>query len=259
MIKYIKKNKKIINDILLNASSLSFYTLISLSSLFLIINFLLESFSNEFKLTIVSDLINIIGLTFSGFVNQTLKNINSFNIILIISLILSASSIISRYNKYCDYLYYKTLTRKSYHNRISSIMMFLMLFLILIFLLVLLVYGNTFIKYIFKNDLISKVVSSFLELFMIYLLIIIILIYLPPIKMSFKMVNKESVILTLIIYLLFKLFVLIFNLLYYRFKIIGLLFVFSLISYLIFIIHFVVCFILYLISKKRDELNCNKS
>lgn len=246
-------DKKNINKIHLNSAALSFYTLTSISSLFIIVNFLLNSFDDNFKLTVIYDLIQILGVTFEGFVNKVLLENQSINIILLINLVLSSSYIINCYNKYCDFLYYDKIKRKIFHQRISSILMFLMLLIILIFSLIILIYGNVITNLLFENMIFSKFISSILEISVFYLMITLVLIYFPPIKIRFKNIKKESIIITLIIYFIFKTFIIVFDILYNKLKIIGLIFVFTLINYLIYCIHFLICISLFIISKKRNE------
>lgn len=252
--KYYKKEKNIISKISLNAASLSFYTIISVSSLVIIIGFILNHFNDSFKLTLVSDLVEILGITFNGLINQSLQRINSINIILIFSILISSSSIFNCYNKFCDGLYRKEKKRKKYHNLISSVLMFLMMILMLLFLLVFLFYGSYFVRLIFKNIFVGKIIQFIFELFLFYFIFVILLIYFPPVKMRFYNVYKESFFLTLTIYIIIKVFIILFNLLYRKYKIIGLLFVFSSIGYLIYIIHFIICYVLYYIWKNEEYI-----
>ena len=59
LIKYINANKKLFDEIMLNAASLSFYTITSLSSLIIIVSFIIDSFNDNFKVTIIKDLVEI--------------------------------------------------------------------------------------------------------------------------------------------------------------------------------------------------------
>ncbi len=253
LIKYLNANKKLFDEIMLNAASLSFYTITSLSSLIIIVSFIIDSFNDNFKVTIIKDLVEIMGITYTGFFTQSFERVKSINIILLISLLLSSSSIINRYNKYCDHLYYG-MSKRGYRNKISSILMFLMLIALFLFLLVILVYSSYFIELLFSNNIIGNIINLVLELFIIYCLFVIMLIYFPPVKITLKDVYKESIILTLIVYSILRLFIILFNVLYKYYKIIGLIFVFSVVSYVIFVVHFIICYVLYSIWKKSESI-----
>lgn len=246
----MKIKKEVINNIILNACTMSFYTIISLSSILLIITFLMNNFNESFKMTLIYDLVEILGITFNGFINETLMENNTINIFLFISIIYSISAIINRYKIYAENIY--NLKRKAYKNLFISILVFLMLFFFLLFMLIFLIYSNFFITYIFQNHLIIKTISSIIEILIFNLLFSIIFIYLPPIKIKFNIIKKESLIVTLLIYLIFKLFILCFNLLYVKFKLISLIFVFSASGYLILIFHIIICYTIYKIYQKTN-------
>lgn len=257
----LEKNKKIINFVILNSAALSFYSIISLSSLIVVVSFILEAFSDSFQLSVIKDFFNIIGLTYTGFINLSLERINKLNIFLVISIFISSSSIINRYNKYMDNLYFNE-NKRGYRSAISSILMFLMLIVILFFLLVLLIYSNYIIDFIFSHIITNSIINNislnmikmFLEILLFYILFTLMLIYFPPIKIRYKDIMKESILLTLSIYSILKIFIILFNILYMKLNLMGLLFVFYATSYVIFIIHIVICYYLYLVWKKTDSI-----
>lgn len=248
-----EKNKNILNRISLCAASLSFYTIISISSLTILIGFIINIFNDSFKLTIIYDFVEILRITFDGLLNQSFQKIESINIILIFSVIFSASSIINNYNHYCDRLYRVKEIRRGYQSLISAIFMFLMLILLFLFLLTFLIYGSFFAS-LFENFIIGKLLQYICELFVFYCVIIIMFVYFPPIKMKFKDVAKESAMTTIIIYTIIRLFIIIFEFLYKKYKMIGLVFVFSAIGYLIYSIHFIICYVLYYIWKNEEYI-----
>lgn len=218
--KFFQFIKKLINydkkyNISIMSSSISFYMLVSILSLTIIIiqiiNTKIDIMDNILFLRVLSifsrDFIEYLKKIIPNF---SLKNYTSFASL---SVIWSSSSIIHSYNLVADEIYREIKKRNSIKMRLNSLIMFLMLLVIGLFELVFIVYSHHFIENILliNNYLIKNILELLVEIIMIFNLIILLYIYVPPIKMSLKKTYIGAIFSTLLIYLILELYLLLLN------------------------------------------------
>lgn len=223
MKKLFKKIKKIITiitnfdnkfQITKNSASLSFYILLSLVSVFLIVFQIMQT-TNVFSSFFFSNLFEIFE---ENFVNELYNilptfSLSGFSIFLLLNTFYSASKTINGYNRIADYVYYEVKKRVGIKYRLSAFLMFLMLLITFLFETSILIFG----KYLFENVLklnyyLLKTIQLIFEFSIIYLTINLLLIYVPPRRMSFKNTYKGALFATISIYLLFTIFITVINL-----------------------------------------------
>ena len=196
-----------------NSSSLSFYILLSLVSVSLILFQILSSV-NVMESFILTRFLSIFTDSFSEQLQDILPtfSLSGFSVLLLLNTFYSASKSINGYNRIADYIYFEIKDRVGWKNRLSSFLMFSMLMLVFIFEIAIFIFGNYLINNVLKlNILLVKIIQFILEFSLIYITINILFIYVPPRRMTFKNTYKGSLFSAICIYLLLTLFVLIIN------------------------------------------------
>ena len=254
IIKVIKKN-----DINLFAASTSFYMILAIFSL-LILVIQLNNYINldNFIINNIIDLINPYYLeSFENII--PIFSLNSFSPILLINLIWSSSKYINGFNKASDVIYNNEKNRNIIVNRLSSIFIFLLILIAMSLELITILFANVIINYIIKNMILYAIIQFVIEFILIFTIILLINKYVPPIKVRLKDVYFTSFISTILIYFLLLLFLLLikfFERININFNII------TIISLSFIIIYFInYCIILGLLSnyymKKKPNLYIN--
>jgi len=206
--KFINLNKKY--NISYLSAAISFYMIVSLISLFIILLQIINVKSMDN--TLVLKLLSIFSDNFSNLLSEY---VNGFKVknhyFFIITLLWSASSVVNLYNKVADNIYEEIKRRNSFFIRISSLLMFLMILVIIIFEMIFIIFSNRFIIDLFNinNKNIIKIVEGSIELISIFFLIIITYTYLPPVKMNFKKSFLGSIIISFMIYLFMQIYLLV--------------------------------------------------
>lgn len=252
VMKIIYKFKNFINEYLnfdkkyqlvLMSSSLSFYSLISISSITILLFGSLIYFNDLFKLFVLNDIIEIIGSTFKGLLSEVFEkiSINGFGIFLVQSIIYSASAVINRLRLYTDNIYVNIKKRSYIKSRFISALIFLLFILIFIIELGIIIYSRYLLLNVFKINsyYLYRIVVFVLELLIVYIFILIMYIYLPPVKVKIKDVYLISGIITLFIYLFFLLFKISFYVITSVNFFNSLIYVFIVILFLLFLINYV--------------------
>lgn len=196
-----------------NSSSLSFYILLSLVSILVIIFQIITTIGSldEF---IIAKLLHIFSENFSSQIQSIIPsfNLNGFSIIILINILYSSSKTINGYNRIADFIYYEIKPRIGWKSRLSAFLMFSMLMFLFLFETAIIIFSNYLVKNVLQLNLfIVKLVQLILEFIVIYTTINILFIYAPPKKMSFKNTYIGALISSTLIYLLVSLFVLILN------------------------------------------------
>lgn len=206
--KFINLNKKY--NISYLSAAISFYMIVSLISLFIILLQIINVKSMDN--TLVLKLLSIFSDNFSNLLSEY---VNGFKVknhyFFIITLLWSASSVVNLYNKVADNIYEEIKRRNSFFIRISSLLMFLMILVIIIFEMIFIIFSNRFIIDLFNinSKNIIKIVEGLIELISIFFLIIITYTYLPPVKMNFKKSFLGSIIISFMIYLFMQIYLLV--------------------------------------------------
>lgn len=252
VMKIIYKFKNFINEYLnfdkkyqlvLMSSSLSFYSLISISSITILLFGSLIYFNDLFKSFVLNDIIEIIGSTFKGLLSEVFEkiSINGFGIFLVLSIIYSASAVINRLRLYTDNIYVNIKNRSYIKSRFISALIFLLFILIFIIELGIIIYSRYLLINVFKINsyYLYRIVVFVLELLIVYIFILIMYIYLPPVKVKIKDVYLISGIITLFIYLFFLLFKISFYVITSVNFFNSLIYVFIVILFLLFLINYV--------------------
>ncbi|MCK9470811.1 MAG: YihY/virulence factor BrkB family protein [Bacilli bacterium] len=225
-----------------NSASLSFYILLSLVSVFLILFQILSS-TNALESFFLTKAINLFSDSFSLQLQEIMPafNLSGFSVILLFNTFYSASKTINGYNRIADYIYFEIKNRVGWKNRISAFLMFSMLMLVFLFEVSIVIFGNYLIKNVLNlNIILIKFIQLILEFSLIFATILILFLYVPPRKMRVRDAYKGAFFSAISIYLLLTLFVIIINFIN-RYSI-GLS-VLTLISYSLFIL-FIINYIL---------------
>lgn len=196
-----------------NSSSLSFYILLSLVSVFLI-TFQILSSARSLDSFFLTQALNIFTESFSKQLQDVMPSfsLSGFSVILLLNTLYSASKTINGYNRIADYIYFEIKKRVGWKNRVSAFLMFSMLLLVFLFEISLVIFGNYLINNVLRlNIILIKIIQLILEFSIIYLTINILFIYAPPRKMTFKNTYKGSLFSATAIYVLITLFVIIIN------------------------------------------------
>ena len=157
------KAKNIINEfidfdrnyqLVLMSTSLSFYTLISISSIMVLLLGSLIYFNDVFKSFLINDIIEIIGVAFKGLLNEVFEKItlSNFSIVLVFSLIYSASAIINRLRYYTDSIYVNEKKRSYIKSRLKAALLFILFIIIFIIETGIIIYSRYIIISLFKID-----------------------------------------------------------------------------------------------------------
>ena len=203
IIKVIKKN-----DINLFAASTSFYMILAIFSL-LILVIQLNNYINldNFIINNIIDLINPYYLeSFENII--PIFSLNSFSPILLINLIWSSSKYINGFNNASDVIYNNEKNRNIIVNRLSSIFIFLLILIAMSLELITILFANVIINYIIKNMILYAIIQFIIEFILIFTIILLINKYVPPIKIRLQDVYFTSFISTILIYFLLLLFLL---------------------------------------------------
>ena len=196
-----------------NSASLSFYILLSLVSVSLIL-FQILSTAHVMESFILTRFLNIFTENFSTELQDILPSfsLSGFSVLLLINTFYSASKTINGYNRIADYIYFEIKNRVGWKNRLSSFLMFSMLMVVFIFEIAIFIFGNYLINNVLHLNLfLVKIIQFLLEFSLIYITINILFIYVPPRKMNFKNTYPGALFSTICIYLLLTLFVIIIN------------------------------------------------
>lgn len=192
-------------NLVMLSATLSFYTLVSLISLFIIfiqiINYKYDLMDNM----LISKLLSIFSNSFIDYLKEELDNftLNNYTSFSIIALFWSASGTVNLYNKIADIIYAEVEKRNSIKLRINSLLMFLMLFVIVMFEIIFIISSRYLIEKYFKinNQIVINLLELIIDWFTIYILLIILYIYVPPLKMYLKDVFKGAFIVSSILYI----------------------------------------------------------
>lgn len=203
------------------SATLSFYTLVSLISLFIIfiqiINYRYDLVDNM----LISKLLSIFSNSFIDYLKDELPNftLNNYTFFSIVALFWSASGVVNLYNKIADVIYIEIKKRNSFKLRINALFMFLMLFVIVMFEIIFIISSKYIIEKYLKinNQIVIKFLELIIDWFTIYFLLMIIYIYVPPLKMNFKNVMKGSLLISIVLYVFISFYLFIISL-YKRFS-----------------------------------------
>lgn len=194
-----------------NSASVSFYMLISVVSLLIIVFQIITYSSDIIETVLIPQIIGILSENFFDTLVTVIPtfSLSSFSAIIFINLLWAASKTINGYNRIADFIYYEIKPRHGLLNRLSAFLMFSMLILVFIFELFIIFIGNYLIRKIAtgNNYWLIKIVQFGLELFVIFLTVFILYLYAPPKKMRFRDAYRGALFATLLLYLLLSLFV----------------------------------------------------
>src|SRR5690554_4223795 len=196
-----------------NSASLSFYILLSLVSVFLIVFQIMQT-SNLFASFFLANIIDIFKENFYKDLSSVMPSfsLSGFSVFLVLNTLYSASKTINGYNRIADYIYFEIKNRVGWKNRLSAFLMFSMLLIVFLFEISIVIFGNYLINNVLKlNYFFIKIIQLILEFSIIYFTINILFIYVPPKKMSFKNTYKGALFSSISIYLMLTLFVIIIN------------------------------------------------
>lgn len=258
--------KKIINKFIIfdekykltiNASSITFYVILSVGSLSLLLLAFLIIFDKLFASFIINDILQIIGNTFNKLLNESINHtkINGFSFVLLISTIYSSSSCINRLTLYTNDIYTNYKEENYIKTRLSAVLLFSMLILVIIGELMFIFYSKYFFYNILKIEIpfLENICLIFGEILMLFVLIVILYMYLPPKKIKFNEVSKISLIISIILYLILLLFKTLFYVIVRNNIMSGISFVLISISYLIFIIVYIILLGIIYFFKKHNN------
>lgn len=224
-------------NIILSSSALAFYFIIMVFSIAIIIIYTVTNLK-ALEPFLLSKILDIFTENFSETVIKMLPSFSSNTniIIYIIVMIWSSSEVIYIINKICDNIYKDIKRRNVLRNRISAFFMLCMLIFIVVFLFFITSYINYFLDLFITSVYAQTIIRMILEFSVIYIGILLLFVYSPPERKRFRESLFESFIVSLIIYLLFGVYLLIIKI----YKIISLAsFLVSLVSLTFLFVYFI--------------------
>lgn len=195
----------------LYSSSTSFYMIITIFSLLVLIIQFYNFFSNnDLVLNSIIESLNDYYIEYFEeiFPIFTLKSLSPF---LIINLIWSSSKYINGFNKISDVIYCQNKRRNLILNRISSILILLLIILVLSLEFIGILIINYITKNIINNYILYMLIQFIIEMMLIYSVVMIINFYVPPIKMKLNKIYLGSFVSTCLVYLTLIIFLKIIN------------------------------------------------
>lgn len=240
---------------IISASS-SFYVIIALLSLLTICIQFYNYFSTFENNYFIQKLNSVINPIYNDYLKDlfSIFSLNSFTPFIFISLIWSSSKILTGFNKACDMIYEKEEKRNYFAIRLTSFIMFMILSLIFIIEICSLIGAFYLVNKYFHSIFIYLILDLLLTILLIFSLIVILYIYLPPVIMSFKKAYFGAFIVSVVLYLMFALFIFfiqIYQKINPNFGVISLI---SVSFFWIYLMNYVIIIGL-IINKKRNEDN----
>lgn len=219
--KYIKSINLIKNnyELSLYSSSITFYMIVTIFSLFILILQFYNYFNNKLLLNSIINYLNIYYVTY--FENIVpIFSLDKLSPLLFINLIWSSSKYINGFNRVSDIIYKEKKKRNWIINRISSIIILFLIIISLIF--------EVFLILFFDN-----IIIQFLgEFILIYTIVIILNYSIPPVKLKLRNIYFGSFVSTVFIYIILIIFLLLIKVMnYLNLNIISILSLFLLFIY----------------------------
>lgn len=219
--KYVKNINLIKNnyELSLYCSSITFYMIVTIFSLFILILQFYNYFNNKLLLNSIINYLNIYYVTY--FENIVpIFSLDKLSLLLFINLIWSSSKYINGFNKVSDIIYKEKKKRNWIINRISSI--------IILFLIIISLFFEVFLILFFDN-----IIIQFLgEFILIYTIVIILNYSIPPVKLKLRNIYFGSFVSTVFIYIILIIFLLLIKVMnYLNLNIISILSLFLLFIY----------------------------
>lgn len=219
--KYIKNINLIKNnyELSLYSSSITFYMIVTIFSLFILILQFYNYFNNKLLLNSIINYLNIYYVTY--FENIVpIFSLDKLSPLLFINLIWSSSKYINGFNRVSDIIYKEKKKRNWIINRISSI--------IILFLIIISLFFEVFLILFFDN-----IIIQFLgEFILIYTIVIILNYSIPPVKLKLRNIYFGSFVSTVFIYIILIIFLLLIKVMnYLNLNIISILSLFLLFIY----------------------------
>lgn len=219
--KYIKNINLIKNnyELSLYSSSITFYMIVTIFSLFILILQFYNYFNNKLLLNSIINYLNIYYVTY--FENIVpIFSLDKLSPLLFINLIWSSSKYINGFNRVSDIIYKEKKKRNWIINRISSIIILFLIIISLIF--------EVFLILFFDN-----IIIQFLgEFILIYTIVIILNYSIPPVKLKLRNIYFGSFVSTVFIYIILIIFLLLIKVMnYLNLNIISILSLFLLFIY----------------------------
>lgn len=204
ILEFLKKHQ-----LSLFSSSTSFYMMVALFSLFILLIQFYNFFNNDNF--IINKIIKILNPYYVSSIERVIPlfSLNKISPIIFLNLLWSSSKYINGFNKVCDLIYHYEKKRNFLINRISSIFIFLIIIIVLIVEVIIILFANKLINIFVNNLFIYYILQLIIEFFLIYSLIIILNIYSPPKKLKIKEIYKGCFVSTCIIYICLILFLVI--------------------------------------------------
>lgn len=238
----IKQNREY--RINIYARSIAFYLASAIAPITIVLIFILNKYQDILSSFITIEVFEIIIETFSNlFLDQIEKvELTGLSIFFTLSIVYSASKIINGFNRFAVDIYKEKRHRNFVFGLISSGLVFIVLLLLTLVELVIIFFGRYIFIRIIKNYYLLKILEFVIELLLFFISFSILYIYVPPIKMTFKKVYKASIVSSLLVYMIFEIFIILFNVLYKNNQIVAITFVITMFYFFTFIIFYVLLY-----------------
>lgn len=245
--------KEIINNIIKNnkdyriniyARSIAFYLASAIAPITIVLIFILNKYQGILASFITIEVFQIIIETFSNlFLDQIEKvELTGISIILASSIVYSAAKMINGFNRFSVEVYKEKRHKNFIFGLISSGFIFIILLLLTTVELVIIFFGKYIFINIIKNFYLLKILEFLIELLLFFVSFSILYIYVPPKKMKLKNVYKGSITSSLIMYLIFEIFIILFNVLYKNNEVVAITFVITMFYFFTFLIFYVLLY-----------------
>lgn len=246
-------------ELSINARSLSFYFISSIASITIIIVSTINEIKNISYNSIYINFLEIISNIYSILVSDYIEKIrlNGYSIILFLSVIYCLSKVVYSYKKFCEKIFIKDNIKNLFRDIVGSVIIVIDIILLIISNILIYLYSDKLINVLFYNKFLLNISHFIIDLTLLYILVIFFYKIIIPKIIYFKDIKKESLAVSIIIYLLLNMFVLLFNLLYIKNNIVGITFILSAFSFLIFLLNYVILVGFIVINNKINLINNN--
>lgn len=238
----IRQNKEY--KINVYARSIAFYLASAIAPITIVLIFILNKYQNVLSSFITIEVFQIIIETFSNlFLDQIEKvEFTGLSIFFSLSIVYSAAKIINGFNQFSAFLYKEKRHRNFIFGLISSGFVFLILLLLTLVEFTVIFFGTFIFTKIIKNYYLLKLIELIVELTLFFISISILYIYVPPKKMKLKKVYKGAVFSSLLMYIIFEIFIILFNVLYKNNQIVAITFVITMFYFFSFILFYILLY-----------------
>lgn len=237
-IKSINKKYRIFET----SRSISYYYLSSIIPLTIFLITILNEFNVLNSNFVISKIFMIIIEVYGSIINSSkgIILITGINMVFLITIIYNFSKIINSLSKFTSSIYNIPRHRNTVHGLLNSGVFFMLSMFIIFSEVAISLYSHNKLIYYIDSKLLIGILEGIFEVLLFFIIIVILNVYLPPEKVYIKDVSKVSLVLSIIIYIILKIYVVLFDILYRKNEFVGIAFIISMIASLINFLNFII-------------------